>query len=38
MPLHIVSAIITGFIGYVARYAPSSAYASDKNNAQIHIN
>ncbi len=33
-----VSAITTGFIGHVARYAPSSAYASDKNNAQIHTN
>ncbi len=38
MSWHIVLAITTDFIGHVARYAPFSAYASYKNNAQIHIN
>ncbi|MDD7079849.1 MAG: hypothetical protein PUI06_03750 [Prevotella sp.] len=27
-----------GFIGHVARYAPSSTYVFERNTAPIHIN
>ena len=38
MPWRILSPINIGFIGHVARYAPSSTYASERNTAPIHIN
>ena len=38
MPWRTLSPRNIGFIGHVARYAPSSAYVSERNTAPIHIN
>ena len=38
MPWRILSPRNIGFIGHVARYAPSSTYVSERNTAPIHIN
>ncbi|MDD7080235.1 MAG: hypothetical protein PUI06_05765 [Prevotella sp.] len=37
MPWRILSPINIGFIGHVARYAPSSPHVSERNTAPIHI-